>query len=55
MRFGLQQVKVGLVMLLSKFNVEVAETTPIPAELNPKSFVPSPKGGMPLRLVKRTV
>lgn len=53
MRFGLLQVKLGLAMILSKYKFEVAETTPIPLELDPKIFFPCPRNGMPLKISKR--
>lgn len=54
-RFGLLQSKTGLVYMLSKYNVEVSETTPIPMKLEPKSFIPTPAGGMNLKITKRRI
>jgi hypothetical protein len=54
MRFGLMQTKVGLVSLLSKYQISVSEKTPIPLVMNAKSFIPSPVGGMWLKINGRT-
>jgi len=53
MRFGLMQTKVGLVSLLSKYQLSVSKKTPIPLVLEPRSFVLSPVGGMWLQIRKR--
>ncbi|XP_069702396.1 probable cytochrome P450 6a14 [Periplaneta americana] len=53
MRFGLMQTKVGLVNLLSKYEVSVSEKTSVPLVLDQKSFILSPKGGMWLKIVNR--
>ncbi|KAJ9577525.1 hypothetical protein L9F63_005898 [Diploptera punctata] len=54
MRFGLMQTKVGLISVLSNNEVQVSEKTPVPLVLDPKSFIMSPKGGMWLKIVKRS-
>jgi cytochrome P450 family 6 len=54
MRFGLMQTKVGLVSLLSKYQISVSEKTPIPLVMNAKSFIPSPVGGMWLKINNRS-
>jgi len=55
MRFGLMQTKVGLVSLLSKYQISVSKKTPIPLVFDPKSFNLSPLGGMWLQIRKRVV
>jgi hypothetical protein len=52
-RFGLMQTKVGLVCLLSKYQISVSKKTPIPLVFDPKSFILSPFGGMWLQIRKR--
>jgi cytochrome P450 family 6 len=47
------QTKVGLVSLLSKYQLSVSKKTPIPLLLDPKSSAFSPKGGMWLQIRKR--
>jgi hypothetical protein len=53
MRFGLMQTKVGIVSILSKYEVRVSKKTPIPLEFDPRSFVLAPLGGMWLDIVNR--
>ncbi|XP_069702403.1 probable cytochrome P450 6a14 [Periplaneta americana] len=53
MRFGLMQTKVGLISLLSKYEVHPSEKTPIPLVFDPKSLVLAPVGGMWLKIVAR--
>ncbi|XP_069672113.1 probable cytochrome P450 6a13 isoform X2 [Periplaneta americana] len=53
MRFGLLQTKVGLISVLSKNSVQVCEKTQVPLKLVPKGIIPSPEGGMWLKIVKR--
>jgi hypothetical protein len=53
MRFGLLQTKVGLVSILSKYQISVSKKTPIPIVFDPKSFNLSPLGGMWLQIRKR--
>ncbi|KAL0270238.1 UNVERIFIED_CONTAM: hypothetical protein PYX00_007711 [Menopon gallinae] len=53
-RFGLMQMKTGLFYLLSKYNVEVTKTTPIPIEYDIRQFIPTAVGGMNLAFRKRT-
>jgi cytochrome P450 family 6 len=55
MRFGLMQTKVGLVSLLSKYQISVSEKTPIPLVMNARSFIPSPVGGMWLKIDSRII
>jgi cytochrome P450 family 6 len=55
MRFGLMQTKVGLVSLLSKYEISVSEKTPIPLVFDVRSFILAPLGGMWLKIKKRSV
>jgi cytochrome P450 family 6 len=55
MRFGLMQTKVGLVSLLSKYQLSVSKKTQIPVVFDPKSFNLLPLGGMWLQIRKRVV
>ncbi|XP_067006627.2 cytochrome P450 6k1 [Anabrus simplex] len=48
MRMGLMQTKVGLVHLLSRFEVSPVKNTPIPMQLDRKSFTLTAKGGLHL-------
>nr|CAD7440016.1 unnamed protein product [Timema bartmani] len=53
MRFGLTQTKVGLVMLLSKYNFWKSPKTDIPLKMNPKTFVYANLGGIVLQVTHR--
>ncbi|XP_049963087.1 cytochrome P450 6k1-like isoform X2 [Schistocerca serialis cubense] len=53
MRLGLLQVKVGLVCLLSKYNVRPTEKTRETLEYNARTVILLPNGGIQLRLEKR--
>ena len=53
MRFGLMQTKVGVISLLSSYEVRVSEKTPIPLVLDFRSVVLAVMGGMWLTVVKR--
>jgi len=55
MRFGLMQTKVGLVSLLSKYEISVSEKTPIPLAIDTKSFILAPRGGMWLKIKRRNI
>jgi len=54
MRFGLMQTKVGLISLLSSYEVRVSEKTPIPLVLDSRSLILAAQGGMWLTVVKRS-
>ena len=54
MRFGLMQTKVGLISLLSSYEMRVSEKTPIPLVFNSRSVVLAALGGMWLTVVKRS-
>jgi cytochrome P450 family 6 len=53
MRFGLMQTKVGIVSILSKYEIRVSKNTPIPLVFDPRSIVLAPVGGMWLDIVNR--
>jgi len=53
MRFGLMQTKVGLISLLSNYEVRVSQKTPKPVVLDSRGFVLSPLGGMWLQILNR--
>jgi hypothetical protein len=55
MRFGQMQTKVGLISLLSKYQISVSKKTPIPIVFDPTSFILLPLGGMWLQIRKRVV
>jgi len=48
------QTKVGLISLLSSYEVRVSEKTPIPIVFDCKSIILAPLGGMWLTVVKRS-
>nr|AAT38514.1 antennae-rich cytochrome P450 [Phyllopertha diversa] len=50
-RFGLIGTKVALVHILSRFEVECSNETPIPIEFEPKTFTLASKVGLPMRFV----
>jgi cytochrome P450 family 6 len=54
MRFGLMQIKVGLISLLSMYEVRVSKKTPVPLVFETKSIVLAPKGGLWLNIVNRS-
>jgi hypothetical protein len=54
MRFGLMQTKVGLVSLLSSYEVQASQETQVPVALDPKSIVTTPVGGMYLKITERS-
>jgi len=53
MRFGLMQTKVGLVSILSKYQLVVSKKTAVPLVLDTKTFLMTPAGGMWLQIKKR--
>jgi len=55
MRFGQMQTKVGLVSLLSKYQISVSKKTPVPIAIDPNTFTLSPLGGMWLQIRKRVM
>jgi cytochrome P450 family 6 len=53
MRFGLMQTKVGLVSVLSNYEVSACEKTSIPLKKDPKQFVNTPADGIWLQIRNR--
>ena len=53
MRFGLMQTKVGLVSVISKYQLSVSNKTAVPLVLDTKTIVMTPVGGMWLQIKKR--
>jgi hypothetical protein len=53
MRFGLMQTKVGLVSVLSKYQLNVSKKTAVPLVLDAKTIIMTPLGGMWLQIKKR--
>ena len=54
MRFGLLQVKVGLIFLLSKYKFSVCEKTQLPVKLDPRQTIISTPVSVWLRVNKRS-
>ncbi|KDR15961.1 hypothetical protein L798_09889 [Zootermopsis nevadensis] len=52
MRFGLIQVKMGLIHVLSNYDVAPCKDTPVPIVIDPKSFLFHPIGKIPLSLTR---
>jgi hypothetical protein len=52
MRFGLLQVKVGLIFLLSKYKFSVCEKTQLPVKLDPRQMIVSSPESVWLRVNK---
>ncbi|PSN44032.1 putative cytochrome P450 6a14 [Blattella germanica] len=55
MRFGLMQTKIGLVSLLTNYEFHICHKTVIPLVKDPKQFITTSKGGIWLKIEKRTV
>ncbi|KAL0853171.1 hypothetical protein ABMA27_012929 [Loxostege sticticalis] len=53
MRFAKMQVLSGLVTILKKFNVELADSTPREIEYEPRGMTTMPKAGLPLKFTIR--
>jgi cytochrome P450 family 6 len=54
MRFGLMQTKVGIVSILSKYEVRVSQKTPVPLVFHSRSVVLSALGRIWLDVVNRS-
>ena len=52
-RMGKMQTKVGLVILLQKYNFELAGNTLKPLVMEPGAFVLTPIGGLEFKVLKR--
>nr|CAD7405098.1 unnamed protein product [Timema cristinae] len=50
LRFGLMQVKAGLVYLLSKYKLSSCDKTTVPPRFDPRTIVASPLGGVWLKV-----
>ena len=48
------QTKVGLITVLSNYEVQASDKTPIPLLFDKKSFVLAPDGGMWLKFLNRS-
>ncbi|XP_054274267.1 cytochrome P450 6a2-like [Macrosteles quadrilineatus] len=53
MRFAVMEVKVSVARIMANFTVTMSPKTHVPLKLDPRSFVPLPKGGMWLKFEKR--
>jgi hypothetical protein len=53
MRFGLMQTKVGIISVLSKYDVRASEETPRRIVFSKKGLLLSPEGKLGLKLVNR--
>lgn len=53
MRFGMMQVKVALVRILSSYNISLSKSMKLPIKLNPKTIPANSEGGMFLHVTKR--
>ncbi|KAL7297660.1 hypothetical protein TKK_0009326 [Trichogramma kaykai] len=51
-RFANYQTKIGIIVVINKFKLEVCDKTCIPYIVEPRSLVPSPIGGIHLKLSK---
>nr|QLL22071.1 cytochrome P450 [Tribolium confusum] len=51
-RFGLLGTKLGLIHILSEFEIEKTSETPVPLQFEPKSFVLASKIGLPMKFTK---
>lgn len=53
LRFGLMQVKLGLAILVSRFQFDICEKSHVPLMMDPKKFVMNTVGGLWLRVSPR--
>jgi cytochrome P450 family 6 len=53
MRFGLMQTKVGLISILSKYQLNVSKKTAVPLVFDTKTVIMTTVGGMWLQIKKR--
>ncbi|GFG32549.1 hypothetical protein Cfor_12376 [Coptotermes formosanus] len=54
LRFGLMQVKMGLAILVSRFQFDICEKSQVPLIMDPKKFVMNTIGGLWLKITPRT-
>jgi cytochrome P450 family 6 len=53
LRFGLMQVKMGLAILVSRFQFDICEKSQVPLIMDPKKFVMNTIGGLWLKMTPR--
>lgn len=53
LRFGMMQAAIGLVTLLSNYEFSICSKTKIPLEIEKKSFILTPSGGMWLNVKRK--
>lgn len=53
LRLGKLQAKVGLLLLLQNYNIELIGNTLKPLVITPKSFIKAPVGGFEFKITKR--
>jgi hypothetical protein len=53
LRFGLMQVKMGLAILVSRFQFDICEKSQVPLIMDPKKFVMNTTGGLWLKMTPR--
>lgn len=54
MRLGKMQTKVGLIVMLQKYNYELAGTSKLPLTMEASSFLLKPEGGINVKITHRS-